>query len=285
MNNKSNVCELEIAKGVINVLKTMIQHGIFPLFVVSGSISIPEKALCTQKRTNCRQNMLVKAKRIQDEIYSLQQNITNNKNDVFDHINIAELTKQCTSLQSNARYISRDCAHKVLTIVESSLSSKYCQKAKCEADFLLMLLSETNECDLVATDDADIVVAGARKTLRGLISLLHGGTGFVYSRVNIMKHFKLTSNQLIELGTLLSCDYQPSLCSVGPITALRALQQHKTVSNFMYSDDFDVCTKRSKKRKFLTPNNMNKDDYIKMTNNTVKIFKHRPDQTKKQKKC
>lgn len=273
-SDSDTVCANELANGVIKILKIMINHHIQPLFVISGTLAIPEKGPCTQKRKCARDKMLQKANITQHSIttYEQKENITPS-----DYIEIAELKKQCRSLRLNARYISRSCAQQVLTIVQEVLGPNYCRCAKSEADFLLMLLSEKGDCAYVATDDADIIVAGAQTTLRGLVTLLHGGEGYVYCRNKILTHCKLRSQQLIELGTLLSCDYQPSLHSVGPVTALRILQEHGSIETFLQSKEFTTCSKSSKKRKYTTPNNMNIDAYLAMTKTTIQIFTHRPD--------
>ena len=281
LNSCDTICIKELTAGVVKTLKKMIRLNINPLFVISGDCDVPEKAQCTQKRRCTRDNMLQKANIIQTQIdeYTRKDGILPS-----DYIEIAELKKQCRSLTLNSRYITRTSANTVFELVKEEVGSMYCMRAKSEADFLLMLLSEKGDCDYVSTDDADIIVAGANTTLRGLSSILYGGEGTVYCRKMILQHCKLKSKQLVELGTLLSCDYQPSLRSVGPVTALRILQKYGSVEKFLHSQEFTTCSKITKKRKYSTPNNMDIETYLTMTKTTIDIFMHRPDNIENRKR-
>jgi 5'-3' exonuclease len=179
-------------------------------------------------------------------------------------------------MQNSIRRITNEMSTLVVTILLTE--GWNCVQAKSEADFMLVLLSEEKKCDFVATDDADIIVAGAEHVLRGFVRMLTDTkhTGQDYCRSDIMTCLKLNSDELLQLGSLLSCDYQPPINNVGPVTAMRMMQKYGTVDKFIQSKAFTVETK-SKKRKYSLPTGMTPETYISASTRSVDIFRSRPD--------
>jgi 5'-3' exonuclease len=195
-------------------------------------------------------------------------------------------------LRNSIRRISSDMATQVVTILIDR--GFVCRQAKSEADFLLVMMSEDGQCDFVATDDADMIVSGATHVLRGFIRMLVDPTsnGYVFCRQDVLTCLGLSSQELLQLGTLLSCDYQPPIHNVGPVTALRMIQEHKTVDAFLRSQSFNVETKSKtrtqnttqscKKRKYTLPHDMSVESYVTASIRSVDIFRSRPDKTPEQ---
>jgi 5'-3' exonuclease len=151
-----------------------------------------------------------------------------------------------------------------------------------EADFLLVLLSEQGKCQAVVTEDADILVAGALHTIRNFIELVMDDqkrrTCQQYDRIQVIdvldfKHQPETS--LLELASILHCDYQLPIRGLGPVNALRYIQKYGTVKAFLCSSLFETRTKKTNRAKFQLP--VSKADYIVQTGRTVDIFQSRPD--------
>jgi flap endonuclease-1 len=179
-------------------------------------------------------------------------------------------------LKNSIRRITSEMSKRVVDIL--TMEGWTCIQAKSEADFMLVLLSEEGKCDFVATDDADIIVAGAEHVLRGFVQMLLGAQkpGRAFCRSDIMACLKLTSGEFLQLGSLLSCDYQPAIRNVGPVTAFRMIQKYGSVDKFIQSDAFVTETK-TKKRKYALPIGMTPETYIKASSRSVAIFRSRPD--------
>lgn len=260
----------EIAAPIMRWLERARVAGIQTIFVTTGGPSPLEKqAHCGVLRTlkRARQN-----ERIEELRTSLASAVARD-DDIGRELYLRD---QIDRLQNTVRCISATMSKSVVEILVGT--GWNCMSAKSEADFLLVLLSEDHKCDYVATDDADIIVAGAEHVLRGFVRLLTDPTavGTVFCRSTIMTCLQLTSAALLQLGSLLACDYQPPITNVGPVTAFRMIQKYGTVDNFLRSEAF-TCETKSKKRKYSLPPGMSLDAYSSSSSRSVTIFCSRPD--------
>ena len=260
------VTAIELARHISKWLDLAKQAGIQTIFVTTGGPTPQEKSFCNilRKRKRDRQK---------ERIDELEMRLTSLVDDIGEEICLRD--KICRLRDSNR------CISSIMSkdVVEILLCQGFnCIRAKSEADFMLVMLSEQKRCDYVATDDADIIVSGAEHVLRGFIQMLTGSNavGRVFCRSEIMVCLKLTSDSLLELGTLLSCDYQPAIKNVGPVTAFNMMKKYGSVDKFLQSDVFDEQTK-SKKRKYVLPVGVSRDTYITFSARSVDIFRSRPD--------
>jgi 5'-3' exonuclease len=257
----------EIAKPISKWLDLAKRAGIHAIFVTTGGPPPVEKqAHCSVLRKRKRD-------RQQERIDELEQSLASLVDDIGEEVCVRD--KICR-MQNSIRCISGTLSQSVVDILLAD--GRNCVQAKSEADFMLVLLSEEHKCDYVATDDADIIVAGAEQVLRGFIRMLTDpqAVGKVFCRSDIMTCLQLTSDALLQLGALLSCDYQPPITNVGPVTAFRMIQKYGSVDKFLQSDVFNAQTK-SKKRKYTLPVGMSCDTYIATSSRSVDIFRSRPD--------
>jgi flap endonuclease-1 len=258
----------EIAKHISRWLKLAEHAGVTTIFVTTGGPPPVEKQNhCCIARKNTRE-------RQQERIAILKESLSSMcDDDIGEEIVIRE---KIDRIQNSIRRITNEMSTLVVTILLTE--GWNCVQAKSEADFMLVLLSEEKKCDFVATDDADIIVAGAEHVLRGFVRMLTDTkhTGQDYCRSDIMTCLKLSSDELLQLGSLLSCDYQPPINNVGPVTAMRMMQKYGTVDKFIQSKAFTVETK-SKKRKYSLPTGMTPETYISASTRSVNIFRSRPD--------
>ena len=167
-------------------------------------------------------------------------------------------------LQDAARVIDPIVVASAVEIIQAA--GFECLQAASEADFLLVTLSEVGRCDYIATDDADILVMGAQRTIRGLSALLINDiSARVFTRDDILKSIDLKSEQLLELACLLGCDYQNSIPRIGPVTALKIIQVHGTIKVFLGANGDKYAL------------SMTVEEYLRQCARTVEIFKSRPD--------
>ena len=158
--------------------------GIEIIFVVSGPEVIPEKQHTTQKRKKVRETLLVKS-------HTLQKKRTRDGRTQMELL-VQEVQDEIKSakLKSSARHISRQTSQ---SIAQHLTARNYdCRTAVSEADFYLSYLSETNQCDFVATEDADILLSGAKQTVRKFMSVLTDGETPVntFNRMDVLQAFK-----------------------------------------------------------------------------------------------
>ena len=255
----------DLATCVIRWLRAARNAGIMTIFVTSGGAPPVEKiqqCLAGRKRKRGRQ---------EEKIQVLEEKIRASTCPIGDELVMRD---QICRMKDAVRCIDPIMAVDVVRQVRDA--GFECVESVSEADFMLVLLSEQGRCDYVATDDADILVSGAHRTLRGLVPLLSSGTSArVFTRADILSALGLTSAQLLELGCLLSCDYQAPISKVGPVTALRMIQAHGTIKAFLESDAF-TSTKKKKPR-YELPGMMTSDDYVRQTTRSIAIFQSRPD--------
>jgi len=211
---------------------------ITPILVLSGTSSPVEKTQCYAYREQQRRRLL-------ERVARLRHSITG-ECPIQDTITQATIT----TLTNRARKISSDL---VQAIVDTLSSTSYdIRHATGEADALLISLSMERVCDMVYCDDSDMLLSGALCTVRDLRPVTNQVVR-MYNRDTILACLALTSSQLIELGSLMGCDYVEPLVGVGPVRALQFIQKHTTVEAFVQSADFNQQTKQSKKRKFSLP--------------------------------
>ena len=235
------VTPTEIAKHISRWLELAKRAGIITIFVTTGGPPPVEK------QTHCSLVRKRKRERQQERIVKLKDSLSSLcDDDLGEELFVRE---KIDRMQNSIRRITNEMSTLVVAILVTE--GWNCVQAKSEADFMLVLLSEEKKCDFVATDDADIIVAGAEHVLRGFIRMLTDvkQTGKDYCRSDIMACLNLSSDALLQLGSLLSCDYQPPINNVGPVTAFRMMQKYGSVDKFIQSDAFTVETK-SKKRKY-----------------------------------
>lgn len=263
----TTVTAMEIARHISKWMDLAKRAGIHAIFVTTGGPPPIEK------QTHCSVLRKRKRDRQQERIDELEQSLSALVDDIGEEVCVRD--KICR-MQNSIRCISGTMSKDVVDILLAE--GWNCVQAKSEADFMLVMLSEEQKCDYVATEDADIIVAGAEYVLRGFIRLLTDSTavGTVFCRSDVMACLQLTSDALLQLGALLSCDYQPPITNVGPVTAFRMIQQYGSVDKFLQSDVFDAQTK-SKKRKYTLPVGMSRDTYITTSSRSVDIFRSRPD--------
>jgi flap endonuclease-1 len=260
----------EIASHIGRWLELAKQSDIHTVFVTTGGPPPIEK------QNHCSVLRKRKRDRQQERIEELTDQLP--LDDIGAEVCIRD--KICR-MQNRIRTVSSVMSKDVVNLLIAD--GWNCIQAKSEADFLLVLLSEERKCDFVATDDADIIVSGAEYVLRGFIRLLTDtqSIGRVFCRSDIMAGLNLTSDALVQLGVLLSCDYQAPITNVGPVTALRMIQKYGSIDKFLQSEAFNVQTK-AKKRKYTLPCGMSTETYSTSSARSVDIFRHRPDKTERE---
>jgi 5'-3' exonuclease len=259
------VTPAELAKHVSHWLLRAKQAEIQTIFVTTGGPPPVEK------QNHCSVLRKRKRDRQQERIDELTEQAP--LDDLGDELHRRD---RIVRLQDNIRTVSTEMSRLVVDLLRAD--GWDCRQARSEADFLLVQLSEEGLCDYVATDDADIIVSGATHILRGFIRLLTDphALGKIFCRADILACLHLTSDALLQLGVLLSCDYQAPIKNVGPVTAYRVIQEFGSVSTFLRSTAFNVQTK-SKKRKYTLPDGMSVQAYQTKSSRSVDIFRSRPD--------
>lgn len=260
---------------MVNVLQQWCQqaaaHGIRLILVFSGEESVPEKAACRSSRALARKKLEARAAQMQQEA------------DATDDLGRElYLRDRIATLKDAARTVSTSMRQECQDRLQSHLTTSpmhTIRRAVSEADFLLMLLSEQGACELVATEDADILACGASSTLRNFTGLLNGhGVAQQYTRADVLRALQLGERESIfQLAALLHCDYQCPISGVGPMTALRYIRKYGTVEAFLRSRLFTTRTKKTNRPKFQLPGGTI-EDYIRQTRRTLDIFQSRPDE-------
>jgi 5'-3' exonuclease len=257
----------DIGRRIVTWLTLAQTAGIHSIFVTTGG-TVP-----IEKVNHCEVNRKRKRNQQQVRIDELESQLVTSGSTAGDEV---VLRDRICRMKDGIRRVRRPMSTAVVKYIQDRGFD--CRVAVSEADFLLVLLSEDGTCDYVATEDADIIVSGAHHVIRDLVPLLLDAspTARVFCRSDILTQLQLTGDQFVQLGVLLSCDYQPPLKNVGPVTALRMIREHGTVDKFLGSVDFHQMTK-AKKRKYDTPASMSVEDYVTCSQRSVEIMTSRPD--------
>ena len=261
-----DVTPQEVASHIVKWLTKARLVGIQTIFVTTGGEAPAEK------KDHCHQARKRKRQAQEANIQALEATLSSRVLDKGDELVLRE---KVARMKDQVRRVDSAMSTAVVAILETSGFT--CRSAVSEADFMLVMMSEDGTCDYVATDDSDIIVAGATKVLRGFVKLLTSNVDArVYDRSDILKCLQLTSPQLLELGCLLACDYQPKITNLGPVGALAVLLEFGDIASFLASEKFNTVLK-NKKRKFSLPDEMDTAAYIRCSRRSVDIFLSRPD--------
>jgi len=258
----------EIALPILRWLRLAARAGVRTIFVTTGGPPPKEKLL------HCAIGRKRKRERQEERIHAMEKVLTTQRPSLGVEI---QLRDRIVRLRNGIRRIEASCTVQVVNILQSQ--GFECRQAKSEADFLLVLLSEEGSCEFVATEDADILVSGAVTILRGFVGLLVEAVAVstLYRRTDILECLGLTSDELVQLGILMACDYQPPIQNLGPVTALAMIQRFSTIADFLGSEVFHSTIKKSQTRKFTLPNNLTVGEYLTASARTRQIFRSRPD--------
>ena len=258
----------ELTACIARWLQRAAELGVSVIFVVTGGPAPPEKERCCGKRRKRRRDaQLARADALEASLAGVTCPGTT-----------VDTLDRAARLRDSARCIVSGTRSAVVRALREA--GFVCREAVSEADMLLVQLAERSECHLVAADDADLLVSGAPRLLRGLGSLLAGDDATrplrLYERGAILASLGIDADQLLQLGTLLACDYQPPIHNVGPKTALRVIKRHGSIAAFLGSEEFTSVT-RSKRRKYTLPDGMSGPEYLRACGRSVDILRSRPD--------
>lgn len=99
-----------------------------------------------------------------------------------------------------------------------------------EADSQLGYMSKNGMIDAVITDDPDILIFGAKKILKNF-SIDKRKVILEINRDKLLKKLNITTDQFIDLGIILGCDYCPTFDNIGVVRGYKYILEYKTLKN------------------------------------------------------
>lgn len=182
------------------------------IFVMDGKCIPKEKMPVLQNRATAK-------RKLQDRTDSLERSSKQQKTDgnsVPDKV-----LEQLDKMKRASRGVcSSDCTS-IVQALEASGFDTYTSVE--EADFALGWLARHDKVDYVISDDADLIVSGC-SIVRGYPTL-----PLLYTPEAVSTALCVSADQLLELATLLKCDYVPGMRLYGPISALAGIKKFGTV--------------------------------------------------------
>jgi flap endonuclease-1 len=151
--------------------------------------------------------------------------------DSGDETDIQRIKKVCSQikkLQKNILYVNRKHSLEVMEMLQT-LGIPYSQ-SEGEAEELCAFLQKTGSVDYVLTEDTDSLTFGATKVL---FSGTSTDTLILCNLETVLLGLGITQSQFIDLCILCGCDYLPSIPKLGCVTALKLIQQHKSIPVFI----------------------------------------------------
>ena len=101
----------------------------------------------------------------------------------------------------------------------------------CEAEALMAVLCHRGLLDACISEDSDVLVNGGTILLRGFSTERDSVDQYDLSR--LLQCLKLTHDEFIDMCILCGCDYTEKIYNMGPMTALKMIQQHKTLESVL----------------------------------------------------
>jgi flap endonuclease-1 len=195
-------------QGFFNRTVRYISEGIRPVFVFDGKPPSFKNNELTKRRA--------KAKEASEKLKQAKEDG-----------NIEEEEKQSKRLVRAGQKENEDCM-KLLQLMGIPIV-----KAPCEAEAQAAAMAKAGSVHAVGTEDMDALTFAT--------PLLYRKMTFASGKADIQKlnyqqaidGLNLSSDEFIDLCILLGCDYCDSIRGIGPKTALKLIQQHRTIEKIL----------------------------------------------------
>ncbi|KAJ2888357.1 hypothetical protein FB639_000688 [Coemansia asiatica] len=106
-----------------------------------------------------------------------------------------------------------------------------------ESEAVCASLDSAGIVDATCSEDLDVLPFGGRRLLRNFASL--GGQMVLIDSARALRELQLTRDGFIDLCILCGTDFSSTLKSVGPITALKLVQEHGSIENILATGKFE----------------------------------------------
>lgn len=192
--------------GLFNRTIMLLNHGIKPIWVFDGKP--PEMKKEELKRRRDLKEKAVEQKKEAEEEGKLGEAKSLAGRSVHVSQEMSDDAKKLIKLMG-------------LPVVESASEAE----AQCSA------LVKTGKAYGTATEDMDALTFGSTHLIRGFNSTKDPVVDIDLAIV--LKEFGMTMDQFIDLCILCGCDYTPHIEGIGPVTAFKLIQEHKTLEKVM----------------------------------------------------
>ena len=195
-------------QGLFNRTVRFLSEGIRPVFVFDGKPPSFKNHELTKRRAKAKEAS-AKLKQAQEEG------------------NVEEEEKQSKRLVRAGQKENQDCMNLL------GLMGVPVIKAPCEAEAQAAAMAKAGTVYAVATEDMDALTFAT--------PILYRKMTFASGKTDIQKlHYPsaleglgLSSDEFIDLCILLGCDYCDSIRGIGPKTALKLIQKHRSIENIL----------------------------------------------------
>jgi len=149
-----------------------------------------------------------------------------------------------------------------------------------EAEAIASELCRTGFVDYVVTEDMDALTFGCPRLIRSCIdrSAKMKDSISIFVLDDILRDFKLTYNEFVELCIMCGCDYCNNIPRIGNITAFKIISKYKTIKNYLdinpnnIPENYEQLYTRSIELFTMYRDKLNPDD-LNIHNSTLDISK------------
>ena len=195
-------------QGLYYKTNTYLSLGITPIYIFDGKPPI-EKSECIQERNK-------KAQKCKEKM--------NNTQDKTEKMNLEK-----GSIRIKKEYIDD------LKNLFNLMGVSYIQVENGEAEAYASELCRIGYVDAVVTEDMDTLAYGCPVLIRTCIdkSIKRPDVITTFNFSKIVEDFKMNHDEFIDMCILCGCDYCPTIPKVGPARAIKNIQEHKSIENYL----------------------------------------------------
>lgn len=205
----------ETADRIYRCIQRLYRLGVIRvLFVMDGGDVVEAKKDTLLKRVGQK-------RKLEERVVEFERKVESKCVVSFDD------SEKLDKIQRASRGVSSQMCSDIVEVLQDKTVE--CFTCVSEADFALGYLSQKLYVDMVLADDGDLLVNGCN-----LIRDFHRKP-VMYTTENVCKCLAIERGSFQELACLLGCDYIESIRMLGPVTALKALQKHKSIANVIKS--------------------------------------------------
>lgn len=242
--------------GLCTLFGTFIKHGVHVTVIMDGPMVYKEKDEEREKRKENKDKVRSKREQLQSDLdqYLIDKTVT----PLLLSVSESTSTHRNLLLSENTVSIDIECVRSHIDKLKNQLVSitpdnintvqDLCKIlyipfvfAQQEAESYASYLCRTGQVDAVVTEDTDTLAYGAPVWLS---SITHEGWCTEIRLDDIYKASNLNASQFIDFCILCGCDYNESLKGVGPVSAYKALLEHKSASLFLKNQTQDATCVR-----------------------------------------
>lgn len=238
----------------VSLYVEFLNYKIDPIFIFDGKPHLPKQEHAKKDRKEKEEKNKKTIETLEINVSKKRKRLEENENLKEDNDFLFEFEKSKLELQrlkDSFLKVTPEIINMIKTVL-SLLGAKIYSPDEGDSEGFCSVLNRLGYVDYVVSEDGDTFLMGAENLIRGLKAGSNRDNNLrLYHIPSIIKHLKLESNALIDLGILSGCDYADHIDQLGITKAYKCITTYNKIEeNFL--KEFEQNQLRIKNNKLKT---------------------------------